>query len=64
VVTAAQVNHLPIIARYARRLGLVLLISRLIWRRLIEHAMHTDLAARHTTLPGWDKMHGYKCLSL
>jgi hypothetical protein len=23
VITAAQVNHLPIIARYARRLGLV-----------------------------------------
>jgi transposase len=34
-------------------LGLVLLISRLIWR-LIEHAMRTDLAARHMTLPDWD----------
>ena len=34
-------------------LGLVLLISLLIWR-LIEHAMRTDLAARNTTLPGWD----------
>jgi hypothetical protein len=76
VITAAQVNHLPIIAHYARHLGLVelvnrmvpvemdvepgqivlglvLLNSRLIWR-LIEHAMHTDLAARHTTLLGWD----------
>ena len=76
VITAAQVNHLPIIAHYARRLGLVeivnrlmpvkmevesglivlglvLLISLLIWH-LIEHAMRTDLVARHTTLPGWD----------
>ena len=34
-------------------LGLILLISLLIWR-LIEHAMRTDLAARNTTLPGWD----------
>jgi hypothetical protein len=34
-------------------LGLVLLISLLIWR-LIEHAMRLGLAARNTTLPGWD----------
>ena len=34
-------------------LGLILLISLLIWR-LMEHAMRTDLEARDTTLPGWD----------
>jgi hypothetical protein len=34
-------------------LGLVLLISLLIWR-LIEHAMCMDLEARNTMLPGWD----------
>jgi Domain of unknown function (DUF4277) len=28
VITAAQVNHLPIIAHYARRLGLVELVNR------------------------------------
>ncbi len=30
VITAAQVNHLPIIARYARRLGLVEIVNRLV----------------------------------
>jgi len=30
VITAAQVNHLPIIAHYARRLGLVELVNRLV----------------------------------
>jgi len=34
-------------------LGLILLISLLIWR-LIEHAMRTELKAADTTLPGWD----------
>jgi len=34
-------------------LGLILLISLLIWR-LIEHAMRSDLAQRNTTVPGWD----------
>ena len=34
-------------------LGLILLISLLIWR-LIEHTMRRDLAERKTTLPGWD----------
>jgi transposase len=34
-------------------LGLILLISLLIWR-LIEHAMRTDLEQRNTTVPGWD----------
>jgi hypothetical protein len=34
-------------------LGLVLLISRLIWR-LIEHAMRLGLETRNTTLPRWD----------
>lgn len=34
-------------------LGLILLISLLIWR-LIEHTMRADLAARDTTVPGWD----------
>jgi len=34
-------------------LGLILLISLLIWR-LIEHAMRTDLETRDTTVPGWD----------
>ena len=29
-LTAAQVNHLPIVARYARRLGLVELVNRLV----------------------------------
>ncbi len=32
-------------------LGLILLISLLIWR-LIEHAMRADLEARDTTVPG------------
>jgi hypothetical protein len=30
VITAAQVNHLPIIAHYARRLGLVEIVNRLV----------------------------------
>ena len=30
VITAAQVNHLPIIASYARRLGLVEIVNRLV----------------------------------
>jgi hypothetical protein len=30
VITAAQVNHVPIIAHYARRLGLVELVNRLV----------------------------------
>jgi transposase len=34
-------------------LGLILLISLLIWR-LIEHAMRSDLNQRNTTVPGWD----------
>ena len=34
-------------------LGLILLISLLIWR-LIEHTMRTDLKAADQTLPGWD----------
>ncbi len=34
-------------------LGLILLISLLIWR-LIEHTMRTELKATDTTLPGWD----------
>jgi len=34
-------------------LGLILLISLLIWR-LIEHVMRSDLEARDATLPGWD----------
>ncbi len=34
-------------------LGLILLISLLIWR-LIEHTMRTELKAADTTLPGWD----------
>jgi hypothetical protein len=29
-ITAAQVNHLPIIAYYARRLGLVEIVNRLV----------------------------------
>jgi transposase len=34
-------------------LGLILLISLLIWR-LIEHTMRTELKAANATLPGWD----------
>lgn len=34
-------------------LGLILLISLLIWR-LMEHAMRTDLTQRNATVPGWD----------
>jgi transposase len=34
-------------------LGLILLISLLIWR-LIEHTLRSDLKARDTSLPGWD----------
>ena len=34
-------------------LGLILLISLLIWR-LIEHAMRSDLKQRNATVPGWD----------
>jgi len=34
-------------------LGLILLISLLIWR-LIEHTMRVELKASDTTLPGWD----------
>jgi len=34
-------------------LGLILLISLLIWR-LIEHTMRTELKAADTALPGWD----------
>jgi len=34
-------------------LGLILLISLLIWR-LIEHVMRTDLEQRNTTVAGWD----------
>ena len=34
-------------------LGLILLISLLIWR-LIEHVMRTQLQADGTTVPGWD----------
>ncbi len=34
-------------------LGLILLISLLIWR-LIEHTMRTELKSADTTLPGWD----------
>jgi transposase len=34
-------------------LGLILLISLLIWR-LIEHTMRADLEACDTTVPGWD----------
>jgi transposase len=34
-------------------LGLILLISLLIWR-LMEHVMRTELAATETTVPGWD----------
>jgi transposase len=34
-------------------LGLILLISLLIWR-LIERVMRTELQARQATLPGWD----------
>jgi len=34
-------------------LGLILLISLLIWR-LIELVMRTELKARETTVPGWD----------
>ena len=34
-------------------LGLILLISLLIWR-LMEHAMRTDLKQRNATVPGWD----------
>jgi len=34
-------------------LGLILLISLLIWR-LIERVMRTELNARQATLPGWD----------
>lgn len=34
-------------------LGLVLLISLLIWR-LIEHTRRSELKARDATLPGWD----------
>jgi transposase len=34
-------------------LGLILLISLLIWR-LIERVMRTELEARQATLPGWD----------
>ena len=34
-------------------LGLILLISLLIWR-LIEHTMRTELKAADATLPGWD----------
>jgi transposase len=34
-------------------LGLILLISLLIWR-LIEHTMRTELKAVDQTLPGWD----------
>ncbi len=30
VITAAQVDHLPIIAHYARQLGLVEMINRLV----------------------------------
>ena len=29
-ITAAQVNHLPIVANYARRLGLVEIVNRLV----------------------------------
>ena len=34
-------------------LGLILLISLLIWR-LMEHAMRTELEVRDTMVPGWD----------
>jgi len=34
-------------------LGLILLISLLIWR-LMEHVMRTELAATEATVPGWD----------
>jgi transposase len=34
-------------------LGLILLISLLIWR-LMEHVMRTELAATGATVPGWD----------
>ncbi|MEA1048327.1 hypothetical protein U5801_00620 [Lamprobacter modestohalophilus] len=34
-------------------LGLILLISLLIWR-LMEHLMRTELKAAETTVPGWD----------
>ena len=34
-------------------LGLILLISLLIWR-LIEHTMRIELKAADNTLPGWD----------
>jgi len=34
-------------------LGLILLISLLIWR-LIEHAMRSELQSNETTVPGWD----------
>ena len=34
-------------------LGLILLISLLIWR-LLEHNMRADLKARNKTIPGWD----------
>lgn len=34
-------------------LGLILLISLLIWR-LIEHVMRSELEATETTVPGWD----------
>ena len=34
-------------------LGLILLISLLIWR-LIELVMRTELQAREATVPGWD----------
>jgi transposase len=34
-------------------LGLILLISLLIWR-LIEHVMRTELQQAQTTVPGWD----------
>jgi hypothetical protein len=41
------------ITKRIEALGLILLISLLIWR-LMEHAMRTDLEARNTTVPGWD----------
>jgi transposase len=50
-----QIVNAPFLKRAERieALGLVLLISLLIWR-LIEHTLRSELKARDTTLPGWD----------
>ena len=52
VITAAQVNHLPIIARYARRLGLVEIVNRLV---PVDMDVEPGLIDRTLTVNGLSK---------